>query len=109
MIFLGEMESFSNLFGKPVVCANKCDRGGSSVVFVADWQRSCRCIWREKNFGIIMSMKTYERQMALVDVYKKLAEAEKQIINGAPLLDGEEVFQKLRDKYVLFSMLNLYR
>jgi hypothetical protein len=32
----GEMEFFSNLFGKPVVCANKCDRGGSSVVFVAD-------------------------------------------------------------------------
>jgi PHD/YefM family antitoxin component YafN of YafNO toxin-antitoxin module len=49
---------------------------------------------------VIMSMKTYERQMALVDVYKKLAEAEKQIVDGVPLLDGEEVFKKLRDKYV---------
>ncbi|KJS86259.1 MAG: prevent-host-death protein [Peptococcaceae bacterium BICA1-8] len=49
---------------------------------------------------VIMSMATYERQIALVDVYKKLAEAEKQIAdNGTPLLDGEEVFKKLRAKY----------
>lgn len=47
---------------------------------------------------VIMSMKTYERQMALVGVHKKLAEAEKQIADGAPLLDGEEVFKKLRKK-----------
>jgi hypothetical protein len=39
-----------------------------------------------------------ERQMALVDVYQKLAEAEKQIADGVPLLDGEEVFEKLRTK-----------
>ncbi|WP_094606339.1 hypothetical protein SPSIL_029200 [Sporomusa silvacetica DSM 10669] len=49
---------------------------------------------------VVMSMKTYERQMALVEVYKKLAEAEKQIADGVPLLDGEEVFKKLRKKYV---------
>ena len=47
-----------------------------------------------------MSMDTYERQLALVDVYKKLAEAEAQIEQGIPMLDGEEVFKKLRDKYV---------
>lgn len=48
---------------------------------------------------VIMSIDTYERQMGLVEVYKKLAEAEKQIAEGTPLLDGEEVFKKLRTKY----------
>ncbi|GAB6153605.1 prevent-host-death protein [Desulfosporosinus burensis] len=49
---------------------------------------------------VVMSIETYERQLAIVDVYKKLAEAESQIAQGMPLLDGEEVFKKLRDKYV---------
>ncbi|MHB8125197.1 MAG: type II toxin-antitoxin system Phd/YefM family antitoxin [Desulfitobacteriaceae bacterium] len=49
---------------------------------------------------VIMSMDAYERQLALVDIYKKLAEAETQITQDIPLLDGEEVFKKLRDKYV---------
>lgn len=48
---------------------------------------------------VVMSIDTYERQLALVDVYKKLAEAEAQIEQGIPMLDGEEVFKKLRDKY----------
>ncbi|MHC1762556.1 MAG: type II toxin-antitoxin system Phd/YefM family antitoxin [Negativicutes bacterium] len=48
---------------------------------------------------VVMSMKTYERQMALIEVYQKLAESEKQIADGVPLLDGEEVFEKLRTKY----------
>jgi hypothetical protein len=45
-----------------------------------------------------MSIETYEHPLALVEVYKKLAEAETQIVQGIPLLDGEEVFKKLRDK-----------
>ncbi len=49
---------------------------------------------------VIMSIETYERQLALVEVYKKLAEAEKELSEGVPLLEGEEVFKKLRDKYV---------
>ena len=49
---------------------------------------------------VIMSMETYERKIALVEVYKKLAEAEKQITDGIPLLDGQEVFKKLKKKYV---------
>ncbi|MDD3267847.1 MAG: type II toxin-antitoxin system Phd/YefM family antitoxin [Syntrophomonadaceae bacterium] len=49
---------------------------------------------------VIMSIETYERQLGLVDVYKKLAEAETQIAQGVPLLEGTEVFKKLRDKYV---------
>lgn len=48
---------------------------------------------------VVMSMETYERQMALVEVYKKLSEAEAELANGAQLLDGEEVFRKLRAKH----------
>jgi prevent-host-death family protein len=47
---------------------------------------------------VIMSMETYERNMAMADIYEKLAVAEKQIQNGE-LLDGEAVFAKLRAKY----------
>jgi len=49
---------------------------------------------------VIMSIDTYERQMALLDVYKKLSEAEEQISLGIPLLNGDEVLEKLRKKYV---------
>lgn len=48
---------------------------------------------------VVMSMETYERQMSLVEVYKKLSEAEAQVANGAPLLDGEGLFTKLRAKH----------
>jgi len=47
---------------------------------------------------VIMSLETYERRMALADIYEKLALAEKQIQNGE-LLDGEAVFAKLRAKH----------
>lgn len=47
---------------------------------------------------VIMSMETYERNMAMTDIYEKLAVAEKQIRNGE-LLEGEAVFAKLRAKY----------
>ncbi len=49
---------------------------------------------------VIMSMETYERKLAKVDLYKKLAEAENQIENGEMLLDAESVFKELRGKYV---------
>ena len=48
---------------------------------------------------VIMSIETYERQLALLEVYKKLIEAETQIAEGVELIDGKEVFQKLRSKY----------
>ena len=48
---------------------------------------------------VVMSMETYESQLAIVGVYKKLAEAEAQISEGVTLLEGEEVFKKLRNKY----------
>jgi len=49
---------------------------------------------------VIMSMETYERKLALVEVYKKLAEAEDQVAKGVLLLDGEEIFAKLKKRYV---------
>ncbi len=48
---------------------------------------------------VVMSIETYERKMALVEVYKKLFEAEKELEDGTPLKDGEEVFRKLRSKH----------
>lgn len=49
---------------------------------------------------VIMSMETYERKFAQADLYQKLAEAENQIENNEPLLDAENVFEKLRKKCV---------
>jgi hypothetical protein len=37
--------------------------------------------------------------LALANVYKKLGEAEKQIAEDVPLLEGEQVFKRLREKY----------
>ena len=48
---------------------------------------------------VVMSIETYEREFARVDLYKKLAQAEVQVEGGVPLLDAEEVFDKLRAKY----------
>jgi prevent-host-death family protein len=47
---------------------------------------------------VVMSIETYERQMALAEIYKKLALAEKQIEDDQ-LLDGDDVFKKLRSEY----------
>ncbi|WNF37365.1 type II toxin-antitoxin system Phd/YefM family antitoxin [Bacillaceae bacterium IKA-2] len=48
---------------------------------------------------VVMSMETYERSLAKLELYQKLAEAEAQIKNGAELLDGEVVFKTLKNKY----------
>ncbi len=39
---------------------------------------------------VVMSMETYERQQALLELYGKLSEAEGEIANGA---EGEDFFQ----------------
>lgn len=49
---------------------------------------------------VVMSIETYERQIALAEVYKKLGEAEEEISQGVTLLDGEKVFERLNNKYV---------
>jgi prevent-host-death family protein len=47
---------------------------------------------------VIMSIETYEREMTLADVYKKMTVAEKQVQDGE-LLDGQEVLAKLRKQH----------
>jgi prevent-host-death family protein len=39
---------------------------------------------------VVMSIETYERQQAQLELYAKLAEAEAEIINGA---EGEDFFE----------------
>ena len=47
---------------------------------------------------IVMSIETYERDFALVDVYRKLTVAEKQIANGETT-NAEAALENLRAKY----------
>jgi PHD/YefM family antitoxin component YafN of YafNO toxin-antitoxin module len=49
---------------------------------------------------VIMSMKAYEERYARADIVAKVREAEAEVENGAPLLDGKETLKKLRAKYV---------
>ena len=49
---------------------------------------------------VVMSIETYEKKLAQVELYQKLADAESQIESGEQLLDAEDVFKNLRKKYV---------
>jgi prevent-host-death family protein len=46
---------------------------------------------------VVMSIETYERQQALLNLYIKLAEAEEDISNGAEGEDFFEVAKQLRN------------
>ena len=48
---------------------------------------------------VVMSMETYKDKLAKADLYEKVAEAENQINNGEKLLDAEQVFESLKDRY----------
>jgi len=48
---------------------------------------------------VIMSLKAYEETMGVVDLHRKLMEAEAQLANGAKPLSVDEVFGRLREKY----------
>ncbi|HZK43991.1 MAG TPA: type II toxin-antitoxin system Phd/YefM family antitoxin [Syntrophomonadaceae bacterium] len=48
---------------------------------------------------VVMSMETYKEKLAKADLYEKLAEAENQLKNGEKLLDAEEVFDSLKNRY----------
>jgi len=48
---------------------------------------------------VVMSMEIYERQIAMMALYKNLGEAEAEIAGGGELIDGEDVFNELRAKY----------
>lgn len=45
---------------------------------------------------VVMSIETYERQQALIELYNKLSEAEAEIANGVIGEDFIEVAKKLR-------------
>lgn len=47
---------------------------------------------------VVMSMATYEQQLAAVDMYKKIMEGKAQADRGE-LKDGPAVMEKLRGKY----------
>ena len=47
---------------------------------------------------VVMSMATYEHQLAAVDMYKKIMEGKAQADRGE-LKDGPSVMEKLRGKY----------
>lgn len=47
---------------------------------------------------VLMSMETYERTMAMTDVYRKLMEAEHEMAEGKGM-DGKVAFASLRAKY----------
>jgi prevent-host-death family protein len=49
---------------------------------------------------VVMSIETYERELARAELYKKRGEAEAQVESGVSLLNAEDVFNKLRVKYV---------
>ncbi|MBP7331248.1 MAG: type II toxin-antitoxin system Phd/YefM family antitoxin [Firmicutes bacterium] len=46
---------------------------------------------------VVMSVETYERQQALINLYAKLAEAEAEIANGEAGEDFREVARQLRN------------
>jgi PHD/YefM family antitoxin component YafN of YafNO toxin-antitoxin module len=47
---------------------------------------------------VVMSIETYERNLALADIYTKLAEAENDIKNGR-VRPAREVFEELKTEY----------
>lgn len=49
---------------------------------------------------VVMSIETYRDKLAKAELYEKLAEAENQIKDGENLLNAEDVFKSLRDRYV---------
>lgn len=48
---------------------------------------------------VVMSMETYKDKLSKAELYEKLAEAENEIKNGDDLLDAEDVFEGLRNRY----------
>ncbi|MCL2343576.1 MAG: type II toxin-antitoxin system Phd/YefM family antitoxin [Firmicutes bacterium] len=48
---------------------------------------------------VVMSMEHYEQNLAMMELYKKLGEAEANLAGGGELLDGADVFTELRKKY----------
>jgi len=50
---------------------------------------------------VIMSMEAYDNHFDLLNIYRKLFEAEELERNSIPNIDGEDVFNRLRQNYGL--------
>ena len=48
---------------------------------------------------VLMSMETYERRQARLEIYDKLAESQREVESGQELKMLDEVFNKYRAKY----------
>ena len=48
---------------------------------------------------VVMSIETYERRMAMLDMLQKLDEAESELAQGLKLHEAPAVFQALRKKH----------
>lgn len=48
---------------------------------------------------VVMSMETYEKTLAKLELYQKLAEAELQVKNGDLLMEAEAAFENLKKKH----------
>ncbi len=48
---------------------------------------------------VVMSMETYEKTLAKLELYQKLAEAELQVKNGDLLMEAEAAFESLKKKH----------
>ena len=47
---------------------------------------------------VIMSAETYEREMSILEVYRKLAEAESELVAGAPGVSHDDLMCRMREK-----------
>lgn len=48
---------------------------------------------------VVMSIETYDKLISSIQVDKAIAESEKEIADGAELLEAKDVFDSLRRKY----------
>ncbi len=46
---------------------------------------------------VIMSIETYDRELAISNIYRMLDEAETKMVNGEPMLSKKEFFDKIKE------------
>lgn len=83
------------------ITRSMADLSDTSKISELCWQKSEPVFITQNGSDhlVVMSVDTYEKKLGLLDVYRKLSAAEKQVTDGVPLLDGDEVFRRLRQKH----------